>query len=572
VNALHYQNDCERFIQDCLYIKDKDARLVPFFSSGEFPAQRHFIRLVEEERRAGRPVRIVALKARQVGLTSVSSAVVYHATAMFHNVETRIASDDLESAEAIHEKNDIFWERSPLELRPMRARSSVREMAFANPKRRQRPGNPGLRSRILVNTAKKITLGRSHTIRNFVGSEVAYWADGEATALSVMQAVPERPGTIIILESTANGAVGYFYDMCEEAQKVGSSWRFFFFPWFMQPEYTRAVDEQWNAENLNEEEEELVGLFGLTPGQIAWRRHTLVNKCQNDPDLLHQEYPSTPKEAFRSSGRPAFNRVHLDMQEQHLQQGRKIRLRIVGENQLGPVAHAELDSRANLTVFEPPQYGRVYIVGIDPAKGLEENDFQCAQVVDVLTSRQVAVLHMLVPPGEFADECYALGAWYNVAQLVPEKNGEGINILVRLVQRNYPRVFAEAEYDQDSQRVSQKRGWHMDEQKKHLIISELKNGLNPLTGRLRIRDPDTLQEMKDMVRDKLGRYNAPKGKHDDRVSALALAYFVAHSEAVILEQAERTDIIDPVYQREPLSRRQRRYQKERAELVNYWES
>jgi len=567
-----YRLDPGQFIEDCLKIRDKDSAIVPFFRSGEFPAQRKFVELVQEERAAGRPVRIVALKPRQVGLTSVAGALIYHATALFPQVESRIVSDCLESAQAIHTRNETFYDKSPLAWRPMLARSSRREILFDNPRRAKRREKPGLGSRMLAETAKNATLGRSHTIHNFLGSEAAFWKDGLERALAIMNAVPERPGTMVIVESTANGIGDYFHGMCQVAMKPGSAWRFFFFSWLEHPEYRRPESEEYNAEDLDEEEVVLVEVHGATREQIAWRRYTITNKCGGQVEKFHQEYPTTPEEAFISSGHPAFNYAHLQIQKKkHVRVGRRIKLTLVGENASGPVVHAQADERSNLIVYAPPAHGHLYVLGGDPSKGLEDGDNQAGEIVDVLSAEQAAEWVGLLDPALFADELYLMAAWYNMAILVVEKNGEGINVLSRLVARQYPRLYSEEEWDSEKQRVSHKRGWHQDEQKKHLIISELKNGINPTVGRLKIRSEELLKEMEAMRRDKLGKYNAPKGSKDDRVSGVALAYYVAHSEAVTLEQIERSPTFDTIYTREPLPRRLRRRRREEAESDgHYW--
>ena len=50
------------------------------------------------------------------------------------------------------------------------------------------------------------------------------------------------------------------------------------------------------------------GLFGATLEQLHWRRRMLYGtKIGGDLNLFHQEYPTTPQEAFVSSGRKVFS-------------------------------------------------------------------------------------------------------------------------------------------------------------------------------------------------------------------------------------------------------------------------
>ena len=47
--------------------------------------------------------------------------------------------------------------------------------------------------------------------------------------------------------------------------------------------------------------------FGVSYEQLKWRRWCINNNCNGDVEQFHQEYPSTPEEAFIASGRPRFN-------------------------------------------------------------------------------------------------------------------------------------------------------------------------------------------------------------------------------------------------------------------------
>jgi hypothetical protein len=58
--------------------------------------------------------------------------------------------------------------------------------------------------------------------------------------------------------------------------------------------------------NLDPEEQDLLNNHGADLEQISWRRWAIPNRCQGYVDKFHQEYPTTPEEAFISTGTPAF--------------------------------------------------------------------------------------------------------------------------------------------------------------------------------------------------------------------------------------------------------------------------
>jgi hypothetical protein len=117
-----------------------------------------------------------------------------------------------------------------------------------------------------------------------------------------MQSVHE--GSILVIESTAKGRAGYFYDYCQNAQKPGSDWTFRFLPWFKEPEYRKSVDRpiEYKAETDYLDELQLKLSITLDPAQRQWwcdKRRTLG-------DDVFSEYPSTPEEAFRASTEGAY--------------------------------------------------------------------------------------------------------------------------------------------------------------------------------------------------------------------------------------------------------------------------
>lgn len=148
--------------------------------------------------------------------------------------------------------------------------------------------------------------GRSSTIQLFFGSEVAFWPHAETHAAGVLQAVPDVPGTEIVLESTANGLGNFFYSLWRDAEAGIGDFQAIFVPWFWQDEYRRAVPRGFEPD---EEETEYARLYGLDLHQLAWRRNKIAEL--RDPALFKQEYPATAAEAFQMSGHDAFIRPEL---------------------------------------------------------------------------------------------------------------------------------------------------------------------------------------------------------------------------------------------------------------------
>lgn len=110
-------------------------------------------------------------------------------------------------------------------------------------------------------------------------------------------------GQRIIIESTAEGKEGYFYDMCQLAesrtqQTQGSlDFKFRFFPWHRHPDY--VLDEQVEISDYLKEYFAKVELRGvkLTDSQKYW----YAKKRETQQDDMQREYPSFSDEAFSAS-------------------------------------------------------------------------------------------------------------------------------------------------------------------------------------------------------------------------------------------------------------------------------
>ena len=129
--------------------------------------------------------------------------------------------------------------------------------------------------------------------------------------LALLQTVPDENNTLVVIESTANGVGGWFYDTWQAAVNGENDFVPIFLAWFDLPEYTKSfltdADRTKLLASLSDYEKNLIKKYKITLEQINWYRHTLANKCNNDVDEMKQEYPSTSEEAFITSGRPVFD-------------------------------------------------------------------------------------------------------------------------------------------------------------------------------------------------------------------------------------------------------------------------
>jgi hypothetical protein len=112
---------------------------------------------------------------------------------------------------------------------------------------------------------------------------------------------------VIAIESTAEGREGYFYDFAKSSEALSLSksalsamqMRFFFFPWYDEPEYRESSELVIVSKETNEylDRIELERQRKIDEEQRRWYEM----KQRMLGDAMKQEYPSTPKEAFESA-------------------------------------------------------------------------------------------------------------------------------------------------------------------------------------------------------------------------------------------------------------------------------
>jgi hypothetical protein len=241
-----------------------------------------------------------------MGFSTLTEALIFHNTATRFNVNSLIVAHRDDSTVNLFKMSKLFFDELPHPLKPMVMNSNAYELNFENPTRdpAEKKARPGLRSRIRCVTAGGGGIARGDTLMNVHISEFAFWTgDKKATLSGIMQAVPAIPGTMVIIESTANG-FEEFQKMWSAAEKGENDFVPVFFAWYEMPDYRMPVPPgtKWTKEEL-----ELKERHKLDDEQLSWRRWCIKNNCGGDEKIFRQEYPSNPDEAFIVSGESVFD-------------------------------------------------------------------------------------------------------------------------------------------------------------------------------------------------------------------------------------------------------------------------
>lgn len=497
---------CMDYIERFYKIRTKKGELVPFKLN---EAQKGLYEVIRENY-GKKPVRIVVLKARQMGISTVTEGIITYFTTMSRNTDSVIIAHDSSASASIYNMTKLFISELPDPLKPKQKLNNARVLSFDSD-----DGN-GLKSSIRVGVANDSTRGQTYRYAHL--SEVAFWDHPEEAMLSVMQCVPYDPKTIVIVESTANG-FNYFYDLWSKAERGENDFIPVFFPWYMDPEYQRP----YTGFTLTPYEEDIKQRFSLTNEQLEWRRWCIANNCNGDERLFRQEYPITPEEAFIVSGYSVFNtEIVLEHMRKLTNEGEKGFFRYDYDGlTISNIAWVK-DPGGFITLYEKPSHPFpseiTTAIGGDTAGDGE--DYFAAHVL-TREGRQIAVLHQKTDEDLFTKQIYCLAKYYG-SVIGLETNFSTFPIM-ELNRLKYPYMYVRAKYDRILNDTEDRFGFRTTSLTRPIIIANLVEIVREHTEL--IVDRDTLQEMLSFVMIN-GKAQADEGAHDDLVMSLAITYEV----------------------------------------------
>lgn len=509
------------YIEGLLKIRTKDGRMVPLILN---PPQQRLYEAVKRQWQAKKPVRIIILKARQMGFSTLTEALIFWRTATAPYTESMVVAHKEDATANLFRMSKLYLDALPDLLKPMTRASNAQEIDFSKPVR-LRSDRDGLHSRIRCATAGGEGVGRSYTLQCLHLSEFAFWpGDKLKTFVGLAQAVPDLPGTMIIIESTANGYETFkaMWDQAVEAQRSGQEgFEPIFFPWYEMPEYRRDPPPGFEK---TQEEADLAEQFNLDDQQLAWRRWCIQTLCGGDMQLFRQEYPATPDEAFIATGSCFFPQEELVKRREAVREDKwergAFRISWTPTKDIRSFTWTK-DETGPIRIRKKPEAGVPYVIGGDTAG--EGSDYFAGQVLDNRTGEQVAVLHHQYGEREYAEQMYCLGKYYNDALIGIETNFSTYPEM-KLEELGYQNLYVRERFDTYSGKPQRAYGFATTSRTRQTILDGLKDvSMHDMDM---ITDYETLGEMITFVRGDDGKPAAEEGEHDDLVMSLAIAHHV----------------------------------------------
>jgi hypothetical protein len=287
-------------ISNLYWIVNKDGKPEPFKPNEE-----------QEEFFHNLHTRNSILKARQLGFSTLMQILALDQCLFNDNFTANTIADTLPNAGKLFRKAVFAYDRLPEIVkasRPLKSKSAS-EIVFANG------------SSFSVGTS-----ARGGTVQLLHVSEMGkiakkYPEKAREIVTGAFEAVPLDG--VIVVESTAEGNGGEFFDICdaalkkrqENAELTAMDYRIHFFPWWKRAEYSiGATSVRFSAadDKYFREVEAKIGRK-LTIEQRAW----WVKKRETLKRDMKREYPATPQEAFEQAVDGAIYGEEMTFMREH---------------------------------------------------------------------------------------------------------------------------------------------------------------------------------------------------------------------------------------------------------------
>ena len=533
------REDFEFWCARCVTIKDKmSGKNVKFVLNRP---QRRLLAVMEGQRTAGLPVRVILLKARQWGgSTLVQMYLAWMQLVRHTGWNSLICGHFHATSKSIKRMYNLLLRHYPREL--LDDEDDVPRFA----KLEGHPNVQQITSRdclVLTGSSRSEDAARGYDIAMAHLSEVAYWPETpmhspDDVVRSVCGSVALKPETVIVLESTANGVGDYFHDEWQRAQLNRSDKVSVFVPWHEIGIYSLPVDDAWTLWESMDEYEQMLWQTGCTLELVNW--YHSKRKEYRTHELMMAEYPGTASEAFATTTHCPFASEHLDAMEKSCDKPPIL----VGDIQANGASGHEAKrnvrllraSNGLLRVWEMPESRgpllAKYAVVVDVGGRSEDSDYSVIAVWRFAAQGRpptiVAQWRGHIDHDQLGWKSMQLAILYNNAALVIESNtltneaaraGES-EYIMQQVSRCYGNVY---------KRDGKKLGFHTNVKTKREAVTALIEAVRE--GTYIERDMDAVNEMRD-YQEYNGRYAARPGKHDDILMTRAIGLLVMKDKRV----------------------------------------
>lgn len=559
-----------------VYIKGKGGDEVPFRLNRP---QRRLVARFEARRRAGEPLRLILLKARQWGGSTATQIYMAWLQLVHRKGLNSLIVGHVKDASV--EVKDMFQRmlaRYPAAmLHPIGEPWSAGEDKITGVAGSLNISRiPARRCKIKIGTAEKPDSARGGDYSLVHCTEVGLWrrTDGktpEQIVRSATSGILLRPYTMIVYESTANGTGNFFHSEYKAAKEGESQFEPMFVAWWEIEQYQADIADPaaFARELLRLREQEDAPSSRVEPGRYLWRLWELgatleaiawykaERRKYNDHGDMASEYPSDDVEAFVHSGSMVFDRYRVEAFLPGIREP-KMTGDVYADADEGPAALRGLrfakDGQGWLRVWTPPdgeeddeEVTDRYLAVVDVGGRGKKADWSVVVVIDRLDMISggrpavVAQWYGHTDMDRLAWKAAQIAAWYDNALLVIESNtletrdrdrtvdGDQSQFILNQLHDAYPNLYARRQSEEEiAEHAPRRYGFHTNVATKPMIISTL---VKAVRERLWTeRDGRCLGELLTYERKPNGSFGATAGNHDDLLMTRAIGLHVCFNE------------------------------------------
>lgn len=540
---LRCRHDFEYWCVRCVTVKDKDTgKNVPFRLN---TPQRRVAAMLDGCRVAGKPMRMVMLKARQWGGSTLVQMYMAWIQSMHRTGwNSLICAHVKDSAANIRGMYTTMLEHYPVDLwegeeapafKPFERSQNMRVIAGRN-------------CRVTLASAENQDSIRGADLAMAHLSETAFWPNTPTKSpddliRAVIGSIAWQPYTLIVMESTANGIGNYFHTEWLRAENGKSNYMPAFVPWHEIDKYRTPVSDEGIRELVPAltDYEWRLWQQGLTMDQINWYHVTARN--YQSAKQMQAEYPGTAIEAFTTTGSNVFSTEKVEALRAGVRAGEHGH--IDGHGRFVPQPEGRLE------VWERCDPDGDYITTVDIGGRWAGADWSVVAVMrtDTDSPRVVAQWRGHIDHDLLANRAIDIAMYYNQALLVVESNtleseaaggtGDGSLTVLERLSRSYPCLYMRQCVDRLTMAVTDRVGFHTNRRTKDAAIDALIRAVRE--GGYVERSETAINELFTYSHLSNGSYAARPGCHDDVLMTRAIALYV-------IQQNTRPSLPDPLPQ------------------------
>lgn len=546
--------------------------------------QRRFVARLERLRKAGKPIRIVLLKARQWGGSTTSQIyMAWLQLVLKVGLNSLIIAHQGAGSDEIKDMFDRMIKAYPIDMlhKLGEAYSENEPKLVGVGKSGSIHRVPQRNCKIKIGTAERPDSCRGGDYNLVHLSEVGLWKvtddkKPEDIVRSACSGVLLRPYTMIVYESTANGTGNFFQREYDDAKNGKSQFEAMFVSWFDIEQYSIKFNSEEekrhfairlyiNRENDNvsstreESGKYLWWLWerGATLEAINWYIQERAKYTEHG--LMAAEFPSDDVEAFVHSGARVFDKYKVEKLKPTCKPPKYIG-EVYADTDEGKDALKNLrfvgDKQGSLHIWELPEEDEEeivtdrYLTVVDVGGRSNKADWSVIVVFDRLFMAEggkpvvVAQWYGHIDIDLLAWKAARVAAFYNNSLLVIESNtlethdkerevdGDQSQFILNQIKDIYPNLYARKQSEEDIREgLPLKYGFHTNVATKPMIISTL---IKVIRESLYVeRDARCLDEYLCYEKKQNGAFGAITGKHDDLLMTRAIGLHICFFEMEI---------------------------------------